>query len=98
MTARALVVATIRFTDKGRYDRYAAAFGPVFAHSGGAMLAADESPQPFDGSGDGVDKIVVMRFDSENAAREFLNSPEYLHISKDRDAGAEVRSWIVKAF
>ena len=96
--ARALVVGNIRFRDKSRYDAYAAAFPGVFAASGGAMLAADERPQVLDGDGDGVDKIVVMRFDSEDAARDFLNSPEYLRIAEDRDAGADVTSWIVKGF
>ena len=96
--ARALVVANIRFTDKTRYDRYAEAFPAVFANSGGQMLAADEQPQPLSGDGKGVDKIVVMRFDSEEAARSFLGSPEYVRIAEDRDAGAELTSWIVKAF
>ena len=96
--AGALVVANLRFTDKERYLRYAAAFPAVFASSGGQVIAADESPQPFDGDGAGVDKIVVLRFDDEPAARTFLNSPDYLRICEDRDAGASLDSWIVKAF
>ncbi|HEY8592156.1 MAG TPA: DUF1330 domain-containing protein [Sphingomicrobium sp.] len=96
--ARALVVANIRFKDRARYDAYAAAFPAVFANSGGKMLAADEAPQLESGDGSGVDKIVVMRFDSEEAARSFLNSPEYVRIAEDRDAGADVTAWIVKAF
>ena len=95
---RALVVANIRFKDKQRYDRYAAAFPAVFAASGGQMLAADETPQLESGDGANVDKIVVMRFDAEEAARAFLASPDYVRIAEDRDAGAEVTSWIVKAF
>jgi uncharacterized protein (DUF1330 family) len=96
--ASALVVANVRFKDKERYLRYATAFPAVFARSGGQVLAADESPQPFDGEGAGVDKIVVLRFDSEAAARTFLNSPEYVRICEDRDAGASLDSWIVRAF
>jgi uncharacterized protein (DUF1330 family) len=96
--ARALVVANIRFKDKTRYDRYAAAFPAVFQNSGGQMLAADEAPQLETGHGANVDKIVVMRFENEDAARGFLSSSEYLRIAQDRDAGADVTSWIVKAF
>ena len=96
--ARALVVANIRFKDKARYDRYAAAFPDVFVRSAGEMIAADEAPQLLDGNGEAVDKIVVMRFESEDAARGFLQSPEYLRIAQDRDAGADLTSWIVKAF
>ena len=96
--ARALIVANIRFKERERYDRYAEAFPAVFANSGGQMLAADESPQLESGDGAGVDKIVVMRFESEDAARAFLNSPDYVRIAEDRDAGADLTSWIVKAF
>ena len=96
--ASALVVANLRFKDRDRYMRYAAAFPSVFASSGGQVLAADESPVPFDGAGAGVDKIVVLRFESAEAARTFLNSPDYLRICEDRDAGADLDSWIVKAF
>ena len=96
--ARALVVGNIRFKDVERYRRYAEAFPAVFANSGGQMLAADENPQLESGDGAGVDKIVVMRFDSEDAARSFLASPAYRRIAQDRDAGADVTSWIVKAF
>ena len=96
--ARTLVVANIRFKDRQRYDRYAAAFPNVFASSGGEMIAADERPELFSGDGSGVNKIVIMRFDSEKAARGFLSSPEYVRIAEDRDAGADLTSWIVKAF
>ena len=96
--AGALVVANLRLTDRERYNRYAAAFPAVFASSGGQVLAADESPKPIDGDGAGVEKIVVLRFDSEDAARHFLNSPDYVRICEDRDAGANLDSWIVRAF
>ena len=96
--SRALVVATIRFKDKDRYDLYAAAFPAVFQGSGGAVLAAAEEPLQMSGPNSDVEKIVVLRFDSEDAAHKFLSSPEYLRISEDRDAGADVTSWILKGF
>ena len=96
--SRALVVATIRFKDRQRYQRYAAAFPDVFQQSGGAVLAASEELTQTSGPPSDAEKIVVMRFDSEEAANAFLNSPDYLRIAEDRDAGADVTSWIVKAF
>ena len=96
--SRTLVVATIRFKDKERYGRYAAAFPAVFQGSGGVVLAAAEEPLQMSGPRSDVEKIVVLRFDSEDAARSFLSSPDYQRIAEDRDAGADVTSWIVKAF
>lgn len=96
--SRALVVATIRFKDRDRYERYASAFPTVFQGSGGAVLAAAEDPLQMSGPSSDVEKIVVLRFDSEDAAHAFLSSPEYQRIAEDRDAGADVTSWILKGF
>jgi uncharacterized protein (DUF1330 family) len=98
MMSRSIVVATIRFKDKDKYDRYAAAFPAVFQGSGGSMLAAAEDPVQLSGPSADIEKIVVMRFDSEDAAHKFLHSPDYRRIAEDRGAGADVTSWIVKAF
>jgi uncharacterized protein (DUF1330 family) len=89
------VVATLQFTDVARYRQYQARFPDVFNGSGGSVLAADEQPRAL--SGGSVDKVVIMRFGSEEEAEAFLGSPEYLEISKDRDAGAQTTSWMVRA-
>ena len=94
--ASTLVIAHLKFTDKARYDRYAAAFPALFAGSGGQVLAADEAPQLLTGDGSGTDKIVVLQFASLAAAEQFLNSPDYCRIAEDRDAGAAMNSWIVQ--
>ena len=91
-----LLVARLTFKDRDRYKLYRDAFPAVFADSGGAVLAADEAPVTL--SGDGADKIVVMRFPSAEQARAFLDSPDYQRIAQDRDAGAVVHSWMAKAF
>ena len=90
-----LVIATLRFRDIERYRAYQASFPAVFAKHQGRVLAADETPEPLEG--DVVDKVVVMQFPTEDAARAFVNCPEYREISKDRIAGAETNSWLVKA-
>lgn len=91
-----LVIATLRFKDVDRYRAYQAQFPAVFAQFDGRVLAADEQPQTLEG--EGVDKVVVLQFPSEEAARAFTDSKEYHEISKDRIAGADTSSWLVKAF
>lgn len=91
-----LVIATLRFKDVARYRIYQAAFPAVFAKYDGRPLAADEEPQTLEGGG--VDKVVVLHFPSEESARAFVDSQEYQEISKDRVAGADTSSWLVKAF
>lgn len=91
-----LVIATLRFKDVSRYRVYQAQFPAVFAQFSGRVLAADEQPQTLEG--DAIDKVVVLQFPSEEAARAFTDSAAYREISKDRVAGADTTSWLVKAF
>ncbi len=94
------VVARLRFVDEARYRRYQMAFSDVFAGSGGTLLAADEAPQRLDESAaddaETVDKVVLMSFPDEEAARALLTSEGYTHISVDRNAGAETVSYLVQ--
>ena len=69
-----LVIATLRFKDVERYRRYQAAFPDVFRNSGGTVLAADEQPRQIHGDEANVDKIVIMRFESDEAAHAFIAS------------------------
>ncbi|HXA89236.1 MAG TPA: DUF1330 domain-containing protein [Mycobacterium sp.] len=81
-------IAQLRFTDRAAYDRYQSKFMEVFRRHPGTLLAADESPQVVEGQWD-REKLVLMSFPDETAFRGFVQSPEYLEISKDRRAGAD---------
>jgi uncharacterized protein (DUF1330 family) len=90
-------MAVVRFKDDVEpYNRYLAEFPEVFAGSGGAVVGVADQPKQIDGSGTDVDKIVILRFDSEETARSFFESPEYQRIAVDRDAGAHVTCFVVK--
>lgn len=83
----AYVLAQLQFIDIERYRRYQDAFGTVFAKSGAKLLSADEAPVLLEGDWVG-DKVVLMEFVDEHSAMNWLQSPDYLRISKDREAGA----------
>jgi uncharacterized protein (DUF1330 family) len=89
------VLALLRFKDRAAYDRYQARFMAVFRKFGGRLLAADEHPAILEGRSD-FEKIVLMSFTDEAAARSFAEAPEYAEISEDRHAGAETLSWLVR--
>ena len=89
------VIAQLRFTNVELYRRYQKQFEPVFRDSGGKLLAADEAPTVLEGEW-ALNKIVIMEFKEANAARQFLNSPEYQLISRDRLAGAETTTLLVQ--
>lgn len=60
----------------------------VLTRHKGRLLAADEHPAVLEGDWN-LDKVVVLSFPSEADFREFVDSPEYQEISKDRRAGTD---------
>jgi len=89
------VIAQIKFTKEEFYRRYQARFFDVFKQFKGRLLVADEKPKVLDGEWP-HDKVVVMEFPDQTEAERFIYSPEYEEISKDRIAGSEVVSVLVK--
>jgi uncharacterized protein (DUF1330 family) len=88
-------IAQLKFTDRAAYDRYQAAFMPIFQRYDGILLAADESPKVVEGSPD-TEKVVLVSFPDEPAFRAWADSPEYQEISKDRRQGADTVVLLVK--
>ncbi|MCP2316040.1 Uncharacterized conserved protein, DUF1330 family [Nocardia amikacinitolerans] len=89
------VIAQLKFTDREAYDRYQKRFLPVFAKYEGTLLAADETPTTLEGTTD-REKVVLMSFPDEAAVTAWSQSPEYREISKDREAGADTITLLVK--
>ena len=88
------VIAQLKFTDKSRYRQYQENFLKHFPEIAMNAICADEDPQPLENwSGD---KVVILKFDSEEDARRFQTDPLYQEISQDRHAGAETSSVMVK--
>ena len=82
------LMGRIAVRDRERYGRYAAAFLPVLKQYGGRLLVSEEDPEPLEGEWDGR-KLVLLAFDSREAALTWANSGEYREIAKDRIAGAD---------
>jgi uncharacterized protein (DUF1330 family) len=91
------VIAQLKMTDRAAYDRYQARFFEVFRKFSGRLLSADESPSVVEGDWN-RDKLVLMSFPDETAYHAWADSPEYLEISKDREAGAQAIVLLAKGF
>ena len=89
------IVAQLRFTDRAAYDRYQARFPEVFRASNGRLLAADETPKVLEGRWE-REKVVLIEFPDERAARAFLRSPAYRGIAVDRHRGADTLALLVR--
>jgi uncharacterized protein (DUF1330 family) len=89
------VIAQLKFTREELYRRYQSRFSDVFKQFNGRLLVADEAPVVLEGEWP-HDKVVVIQFPDQAEAERFLHSPAYEDISKDRIAGAETISLLVK--
>ena len=89
------VIAQLKFTKEELYRRYQARFLDVFKGFKGKLLVADEKPATLEGEWP-YDKIVVMEFPDSAEAERFINSPAYQEISKDRIAGADTVSLMIR--
>ena len=91
------VIAQLKMTDRATYDRYQARFFDVFKKFQGRLLSADEKPAVVEGAWD-RDKVVLMSFPDEAEFRAWADSPEYLEIAKDRQAGTDGIVLLAKGF
>jgi uncharacterized protein (DUF1330 family) len=89
------VIAQLKFTDRAVYDRYAGRFMGVMKNFKGRLLASDEAPRVLEGNWE-REKVVLLSFPDEAAYREWADSPAYREIAKDRIAGADTLSLLVK--
>lgn len=90
-------IAQLTITDRAVYNRYQSRFMEVMSRFKGRVLAADEHPQVVEGSWD-RQKVVLLSFPDEQSFREWVDSPEYQEIAKDRKAGSDAIVLLVKGF
>jgi uncharacterized protein (DUF1330 family) len=89
------VIAQLKFTDRASYDRYAGKFMGAMKGFKGRLLVSDEAPRVLEGNWE-REKVVLISFPDEDAYREWADSPGYREIAKDRIAGADTLSLLVR--
>ena len=78
---------------------FAATLGPLVTATELDAALQDGAEAPVVLEGDlSPDKVVMMAFKDEAAARAFLEGPEYQAISEDRRAGATSNAIMIKGF
>lgn len=91
------VVGRIAIHDRERYGRYVAGFMPVLQAHGGRLLVSDEAPEPLEGEWDGR-KLVLLAFETRDAALAWANSPEYREVAEHRLAAADTIALLSEGF
>jgi len=88
-------IAQLKIHDRPLYNRYLERFMAVLKQYNGRLLVADDAPRVLRGDAQ-MDKVVVLSFADEEAFRAWGASPEYIEMSKDRDASSDATILFVK--
>jgi uncharacterized protein (DUF1330 family) len=89
------VVAHIDVHDAEEYQRYLDGFAPILLDHGGEMLAVDPAFEQIEGEWD-YPRLVIMRFESAQAAKRWHGSPAFRKLAEHRWRAARSRLALVR--
>jgi uncharacterized protein (DUF1330 family) len=93
----AYVIVSYDVTDPQAFEGYVPGVMPLLEKHGAEVVVADFEPQQLEGEKRGV--RVVLKFESEEAARRWYEDPDYAPVRQIRhDACANNELTIVKPF
>jgi uncharacterized protein (DUF1330 family) len=93
----AYVINEITVTDPERFVTYSSQVPAILARSGGEYVVRGGAPARVDGP-EPPERLVVLRFESREAALAWRNSPEYGAILPIREATSTSRVYIVDGY
>jgi uncharacterized protein (DUF1330 family) len=93
----AYVINEIVVTEPQRFQTYADQVPAILAKYGGQYVVRGGAPEGVDGPAP-PERLVVLRFESREAARAWRNSPEYQAILPIREATSHSRVYIVDGY
>jgi len=93
----AYVINKIVITEPERFQTYADQVPAIIAKYGGEYVVRGGQPERVDGP-EPPHRLVVLRFESREAARAWRASPEYRAILRIREATSTSRVYIVDGY
>lgn len=93
----AYVIINVNVKDQAKYGQYMKAGAPTIPLYGGKPLVRGGASEVWEGNPD-PKRVIVLEFDSMEAARRWWNSPEYKEAKKLRKNAAEADVFCVEGF
>ena len=88
------VVANIRVKDQEKFQQFSGMAGPVIRKYGGKVLARGPGADRLEGDVSGV--VMMIEFESKEAANTFYHSEEYQAAKAVREACSETDFMIIE--
>jgi uncharacterized protein (DUF1330 family) len=81
------MVVNLKVTDQDTYRNYEKGFFGFLKKYGGEFLTFDDNPITLEGEAPREGRIIIFRFPSEQAAKDWWADAEYQQLSEFRRAG-----------
>ncbi len=95
MSKPAYLVVDIKVDDLERMTRYRTIAQEAIAKFGGHYLVRGGTSETLEGQWD-PERIVIVRFDSAEIARQFYDSPEYREAKEAREGAGDFQMLLVE--
>ena len=93
---KAYMIARVKIKDTDTYDRYRAQTPGLVAQYGGRFIARGGRFEQLEGDSRGLDRVVIIEFDSYEQAQTFYRSDEYQAILGLRLAASDSEAIIIE--
>jgi len=85
------MIVNLHVTDADTYRKYEKGFFPLLKKYGGEFVTYDDNPLHLEGDSPRNGRLIIFRFPSEKAAKDWYADVDYQAISEFRRAGTQMK-------
>jgi len=86
------MIANLVVSDPEQYKVYEKGFFPILKRFGGEFITFDDNHQTLEGTTPTEGRVIIFKFPSEEAAKQWYDDEEYQALSEFRRAGTTLKS------
>lgn len=84
------MIVNLEIKDKDEYRNYEKGFFPLLKKYGGSFVTYDDNPIHLEGESPRAGRMIIFKFPSEKAGKEWFADVDYQKLSEHRRAGTKM--------
>ncbi|MBT71209.1 MAG: hypothetical protein CMQ15_04085 [Gammaproteobacteria bacterium] len=89
------MISNLVVSDADEYRKYEKGFFAILKRFGGEFITFDDNHETLEGTDPTEGRVIIFKFPSEQAAKNWYNDGEYQALSEFRRAGTTLKSLTV---
>ena len=86
------MIANLTVNDADEYRKYEKGFFPILKKFGGEFITYDDNHETLEGTDPLEGRVIIFKFPSEKAAKNWYNDAEYQALSEFRRSGTVLKA------